>query len=207
MMSDEASQTVSIPRPADLDARAAVDISIKLSLQLMTAATTIIVLVATLTVFVMTYRQPSWLFGIAAVAAVSAFIASIFFGGRGITEARNAGYAGRWDLIEGKSKFNRQAGCNVAGLALAFAATLVAGHSDPRQDPNAESARNIANDVRRIATSDDAARASIEQISAGFQHLSTTIDSLSTKACAAPPQQAVAPVVRSTIKHRKRVCK
>lgn len=111
------------------DFRIAVGFSVTLSGQLVQAAVTLLTVQGAYVAYVLTSRETKPPFELFAILAFLVFILSIYFSGKGVTAARNAGFAGKWSLDAGKSYFNAQASLLVVGVALLAAMIFFSGSS------------------------------------------------------------------------------
>ncbi|MBW7884482.1 MAG: hypothetical protein H3C34_17950 [Caldilineaceae bacterium] len=109
------------------DRRAAVNVSITLSSQLIAAALAGLTVLAAYVAYVLSERETPPVFGISALLAAAAFIASIFVAGRAITASRDRGFAGDWSLAAGKSLYNLQALLCIGGILLFGVVLLASG--------------------------------------------------------------------------------
>lgn len=105
------------------DQREAVKVSVTLGGQLMTAALAVLAIEGAFITFALGNRNVQFGFYVTAGLTFLLFVASIFLGGKGVTQVRNAGFQGNWRLEEGKAFFNWQAALCLIGL-LSFALTL-----------------------------------------------------------------------------------
>ncbi|MBE9584954.1 hypothetical protein IM792_10885 [Mucilaginibacter sp. JRF] len=112
------------------DKREAVNIGINLSGQLITAALAMIAVIGTFGVFILDKRDVSFWYYLIFGGALFAFVASIYFGGKGIDKARKDGFAGTWDILNTKTHFNRQAACCFIGIFL-FILSVFSGTEKP----------------------------------------------------------------------------
>jgi len=102
------------------DKRTAIGISISLSGHLITAALAMIAIEGAYLAFALGNREVSEWFYIFASLTASSFIVSILIAGRGITESRDSGFEGNWDITKSKNKFNWQAILCLLGIILFF---------------------------------------------------------------------------------------
>jgi len=109
---------------ADEDKRRAVEITVTLSSQLITAALAMLAIEGAYVAYALSERSVTSIFLWAAALSGLSFISSIFIAGKGITEARNSGFAGAWDIQVARRKFNWQAITLLIALLL-FAGTAV----------------------------------------------------------------------------------
>lgn len=113
--------------PANDNKKAAVAMSVTLSGQLMTAALAVMALNAGFVSYVLANRIPEYLYYISSSIAFIVFAGSLYFGGKGIIQARDKGFASDWNLSAGKSKFNLQAILCLAGLLLVSVSPFFSG--------------------------------------------------------------------------------
>lgn len=111
------------------DKRTAVGLSTTLSGQLVQAAVAILTVEGAYIAYALVSRQTHTSFGFVAFLAAVAFVLSVYFSGKGITEARNAGFAGDWNLASGKKYFNLQTLSLMSGLVLFAAMLFLSGSS------------------------------------------------------------------------------
>lgn len=109
------------------DKQKAVGITVTLSSQLIAAALAVLAVEGAFAAYALAERsvRPEfpWVISISALF----FVVSIFVAGKGITEARDAGFEGSWDISVGRNKFNWQAICLVLGLLLFAIAAATSG--------------------------------------------------------------------------------
>jgi hypothetical protein len=117
------------------DQRAAVGFSITLSGQLIAAATATLAVECAYVSFALGAHDVPYYFFVFAVSGAILIILSIISGGRGITIARNAGFAANWDLNKGKGEFNVQALCLAGALVLLGVGFFLVG---PLKRPHVE---------------------------------------------------------------------
>lgn len=111
------------------DLRVAVGFSVTLSGQLVQAAVTLLTVQGAYVAYALASRDTKCGFEVAAGLAFLVFIFSIYFSGKGVTAARNAGFLGAWDLNAGKSYFNLQASLLLAGVVLLIVMIFLSGNS------------------------------------------------------------------------------
>lgn len=94
------------------DKKDAVNIGVTLSGQLITAALAMIAVIGTFGTFIADKRDIGYFYYLIVVGAFLSFVTSIYYGGKGINQARNDGFGSNWNLTETKTYFNKQAiGC------------------------------------------------------------------------------------------------
>lgn len=130
------------------DKRAAVSISINLSTQLIAAALATLAVQGAYASYALGDRAVRPGFTILCIISAILLVASIFVAGKGITEARNSGYEGRWELAIGKKKFNGQAILCLAAL-LVFGVTLLRS-GPPKSEDLQTRTLQLAADMQRI---------------------------------------------------------
>jgi len=101
------------------DERAAVAFSVTLSSQLISASMTTLAVEGAYVWYALGARETLSGFEVLAAAAAVGIATSIFAAGKGITAARNAGFAASWSTNAGKAQFNFQ------GIALLIALLLL----------------------------------------------------------------------------------
>ena len=109
------------------DERAAVGFSTTLSGQLIAGATATLAIECAFVSYVVGSRAFRSGFIICAALAAFLIICSIFKGGKGIVEARNSGFQGKWNLDKGKREFNWQAIFLVGALIMLGTAAVLSG--------------------------------------------------------------------------------
>jgi uncharacterized membrane protein len=121
-------------------------------------------------------RDTQALFGLVAFLSALAFVASVYASGRGITEARNAGFEGNWNLTAGKVWFNFQALALMLGLLLLAVMLLLSGSS--RDSDAQKKVDELSAAVTRVnQESADVQKKLVQQMNT----LSLEVDSLSKK--------------------------
>jgi hypothetical protein len=130
------------------DQRSAVGISVTLSSQLIAAALAMIAVAGAFTTLVVDKRITGGLFWFFIGGSFLCFVISIFAGGRGVTAARDTGFAGNWTLNAGKNWFNGQAIACIGGLTL-FVAALLAS-SKTKDDPTQGALTSVASNVLAV---------------------------------------------------------
>jgi hypothetical protein len=112
------------------DRRAAVEIKMSLSSYLISAALTVLGVQVALITFVLDKRESLLFFGVVSVAGALLLVASMFVGGKGITEAYKKGFAGNWQVTSTQGQFSLQAALALAGVfCVAWSAFL--GRTQP----------------------------------------------------------------------------
>lgn len=109
------------------DQRAAVGFSVTLSSQLIAASMAMLAVEAAYLWYAMASRSPRIGFVIFAGLGALAILASIFVAGKGITNARNAGFDGQWNLAAGKQQFNLQAILLLLAILMLFVTFALSG--------------------------------------------------------------------------------
>lgn len=127
------------------DQHAAVGISVTLSGQLSAAALAMIAVVGAFTTFLVDKRVTGATFGWLIFLCILFFAASIYFGGKGVTAARNDGFTGHWKLSAGKNWFNGQALTSLLGLIVFGLAIVLSGKA--KDDPMQGALNDIASNV------------------------------------------------------------
>lgn len=95
--------------PLPEDGRVAAGITVTLSGQVIAASLAALAFEIAAWTYVADKRQVGAAFIVVSAASFGLFVASIFVGGKGMTEVRNDGFAGKWEMRTGKRKFNLQA--------------------------------------------------------------------------------------------------
>lgn len=90
------------------DKRNAVSFSINLSMQLSQGALAMLAVEGAYVAYVLGARETIWGFEFVALLSAIMLIGSVFISGKAITEVRNSGYLGVWDISVGKRKFGWQ---------------------------------------------------------------------------------------------------
>jgi hypothetical protein len=111
------------------DMRIAVGFSVTLSGQLVQAAVTLLTVQGAYVAYALASRETKPGFELMAGLAVLVFILSIYFSGKGVTAARNAGAIGAWKLDAGQSYFNKQALFLIIGVVLLTVMIFFSGNS------------------------------------------------------------------------------
>ena len=117
------------------DQRAAVGFSITLSGQLIAAAMATLAVECAYVSYALGARVVPYYFFIVGGLAGVLIVVSIMKGGKGITKARNAGFAANWSLEEGKKEFNAQA-LSLTGAVIFLAIAFF--NSGVPKEPNVE---------------------------------------------------------------------
>lgn len=135
------------------DRRAAVNISVNLSSYLITAALTMLAVVGAFATYLLDKRLTNIYFWLAFGASILAFVASVFFGGRGTAKVYMKGHKGDWSLTVGSKYFDWQAKACIVGL-LAFAALIFA--TSPKEDDTAQAIMKLQETlVEQLRTQQD----------------------------------------------------
>jgi hypothetical protein len=131
------------------DYRIAVGFSVTLSGQLVQAAVTLLTVQGAYVAYALASRETKCGFELIAILAFFTFIVSIYFSGKGVTEARNAGFEGKWGPDAGKAYFNKQAILLLAGVAFLVAMLFLSGNSK-----ESDSTRKLAEFSQVVSTLD-----------------------------------------------------
>jgi hypothetical protein len=110
-----------------VDKRRAVEITVTLSSQLIAAALAMLAVEGALVTYALAERVVHPAFPWVISISFLSFAASIFVAGKGITEARDKGFEGKWHTLIGRNKFNWQAICLLIGLSLFAISAAVSG--------------------------------------------------------------------------------
>jgi len=110
------------------DKRSAVQIGITLSSQLIAAALAMITIIGAFVAFVMDKKVVGTLYYIFVGCSFLSFIISIYFGGKGINQAREDGFTANWNLANTKDQFNKQGIFSFLGIIL-FIISLFIGET------------------------------------------------------------------------------
>jgi hypothetical protein len=111
------------------DQRAAVGFSVTLSGQLIAASMATLAVEGAYVWYALGSRLTLAGFTVFAALAAVLIAVSIFKAGKGITKARNAGFAGTWNLAEGKRDFNAQATLLLGALLMLAVMFSLSGQS------------------------------------------------------------------------------
>jgi hypothetical protein len=111
------------------DQRTAVGFSVTLSAALIAASMALLGLEGAYVWYAFGSRSTRNGFTAFAALAALTIAVSIFRAGKGITKARNAGFAGAWDLKAGKADFNLQAILLLVALSFLFVMFCLSGQS------------------------------------------------------------------------------
>jgi hypothetical protein len=160
------------------DQKEAVNIGITLSSQLITAALAMIAVIGAFSTYILDKREVGIFFYTTAIVSGISFVASIFFGGKGINKARKNGFNGNWDIAITKVDFNRQALCSIVGL-LFFVTSLFLGK--PNADEINEQLTLLRIKLAKKELLDSANTSSINILKNELNKIRTDIDSLEKK--------------------------
>lgn len=106
------------------DKRTAIALSTNLSGQLVQSAVAMLTVEGAYIAYALVSRDTiAYWFETTALVSAAAFTSSVYFSGKGITEARNSGFTGKWILSAGRDHFNYQAISLIWGL-ISFALML-----------------------------------------------------------------------------------
>ena len=130
------------------DKKSAVQISITLSSLIMQAALAILSIEAAYVAYALTNRETSIWFGLSAIITAICFVVSIFKAGKAITQCRNDGFKGNWDISSGKDLFNQQAVYCLIGLIFLFFTFLLSGN--PKETDLNSKFSNLENNYTEI---------------------------------------------------------
>lgn len=162
--------------PGSEDKRAAIGLSTNLSGQLVQAAVAILTVEGAYIAYALVSRETHSAFGVVAFSAAVAFVLSVYFSGKGITEARNSGFLGDWNLSSGKAYFNLQTLSLITGLVLLAAMLFLSGNS--KESTLEARVDALSSEVGRLKISlDESRKISTEETS----KLSARLDAESSK--------------------------
>lgn len=167
----------------DEDRRAAVALSTNLSGQLVQAAVAMLTVEGAYIAYALVARDTSGHFNTVAFLSALFFVVSIFLSGKGITQARNAGFDGNWSLAAGKKFFNLQA--IVLLIALTFFGWMLFLSGSPKESDTQLMLSKINAEMARIKLDSERQR---EQLAEELDKLKSENRQL---------QERVAEVVRS----------
>ena len=108
----------------------AVNIGITLSTQLITASLTMIILIGTFSTFIVDKRDVGLFYYLLTFTAFILFILSLFYGGKGINQARRNGFNGRWQINDTKKYFNKQSSTALFGIIIFIISIFVSFYSN-----------------------------------------------------------------------------
>jgi hypothetical protein len=148
----------------DEDKRAAVNLKISLSSYVITAALGVIAAQAAITTFVLDKRELLTSFIAFSALGFGALIASIYFGGKGITDTYKSGFEGDWKVADPKRQFNLQAILALVGVGLAVVSIFLG-------TPKADTPRAPA-DYDKVQTSLIELRKQVNELEAKYMALS-----------------------------------
>ena len=102
------------------DKKEAALISVELSTQLIAASLAFIAITGGIITFVLSNRQPNWLFYLLYIISLLAFVASMFFGGKGIQFVKKNGESGNWKTKDNETHnwFDYQTKLILLGIVL-----------------------------------------------------------------------------------------
>jgi hypothetical protein len=166
------------------DQRTAVGFSVTLSAALIASSMALLGLEAAYVWYALGSRLTRSGFTFFAGLAALMIVISIMRAGKGITKARNAGFAGNWDLKEGKKDFNKQAIfllCALLSLVVMFCLSgqskesalerkvedlrseVALMHGELEKQPALQDAtkKEVADQLRQITTQIEALRAQL----------------------------------------------
>lgn len=130
------------------DKRAAIALSTNLSGQLVQAAVAMLTVEGAYIAYALVARDTSPHFNEVALLSAVAFVVSVFLSGKGITLARNAGFAGNWSLTAGKTYFNLQAILLIVALALLGWMLFLSG--TPKESDAQQQISKLSSDIAGI---------------------------------------------------------
>lgn len=152
------------------DQKDAVNIGITLSSQLITAALAMIAIIGTFGTFIIDKRDVNVGYYLIVGGAFICFVASIFYGGKGIDKARKDGFSGNWTLISTKSYFNIQALTCMLGVVL-FAISVFCGKQ--KSDEIKDALTIQSKKIEKLMKDDSLAKSEINKLSKSFDSLKT----------------------------------
>ena len=135
------------------DRRAAVEIKVSLSSYLISAALTVLGVQVALVTFILDKRDGLMAFGVLSCVGALLLVASMFLGGKGISEAYKQGFSGDWQMTSSQGQFSLQAVLALVGVCcVAFSAFL----GQPQPEPQSNELRVELSILRTTIAAADA---------------------------------------------------
>lgn len=121
--------------------KAAVQIGINLSSSIFSASLVILAMLSGFSTFILQEKEINFLFWFSLIIlffSFSAFVISIYWGGKGIDKARKDGVTGNWDIKFTKREFDNQTKWCILGLVLFLILFLLNIGNQKQSIPNRE---------------------------------------------------------------------